>query len=257
MGDLMLELKNVHGGYNGIDVIKNINLKINNNEKICIVGPNGSGKSTLLKVISNLISFDGTVLVEGKDIKSFNRKKLSKKIAILTQNYNFAFPYTVYETVALGRYSYITSVFSTLSKNDKLIIEESLKTVGLLDLKDKFINELSGGELQRVFLARTFAQSPEIILLDEPTNHLDLKYQLEMINYIKAWADEKNKVIIAVLHDLNLVYNFADKVILMNKGMIIKEGSPKTVLNSKALEKAYEINVRDFMLNSLEYWKQK
>jgi len=251
----MIDLKNVYAGYRGRDVIKDINLRIKDNKRICIVGPNGSGKSTLFKVIANLIPFKGKVLIEGKDIKSFNGKKLSKKIAILTQNYNSEFPYTVYESVALGRYPYLRGPFSTLSEKDKLIIEESIKIVGLQTLKDNFINELSGGELQRVFLAQAFAQDPLVLLLDEPTNHLDLKYQLEILNYIKTWANEKNKIVLAVLHDLNLVYSFADRVILINEGKIRKDGSPKEVLNSRALEKTYDINVRHFMINSLENWK--
>ena len=169
----MLEVKNVCCGYNGIDIVKQVSFNINRGENLCIVGPNGCGKSTLLKAISNLISFNGEIKLDGKNINALKRKELATKIALMTQSSNIQFPYTIFETVALGRYAHLNSIFSRLSKKDEEVINESLKMVGLLDIKDKLISELSGGQLQRVFLARAFSQDPEVILLDEPTNHLD------------------------------------------------------------------------------------
>ena len=145
-------------------------------------------------------------------------QNLANRVALLTQISSVYFPYTVYETVALGRYCHIDSVLPRLTAVDKEIIEDSLEKVGLQDLRDTKINQLSGGQLQRVFLAKTFAQDPKIILLDEPTNHLDLKYQIELLEYVSQWIKHKERAAVTVLHDLNLVQACADRVILLHQG---------------------------------------
>ena len=250
----MLEVKNIYCGYNNVNIINNVSFNVHRGEFFCIVGPNGCGKSTLLKAISNIIDYKGVVRLENEDIKKFNRKNLATKLAFMTQNSNIFFPCTIYDTVALGRYAHLKGVLSRLSKKDNEIIEESLKAVGIFDIKDKYINELSGGQLQRVFLARAFAQSPEVILLDEPTNHLDLRYQIEILEYLKAWAKENNKIVIAVLHDLNLVQNFGDRVLMLDSGKLKGIGETKEVLNDNDLEDVYGINIKKFMLNTLKKW---
>lgn len=251
----MLEVKNLYCGYNGVDIIKDVSFRVDRGENICIVGPNGCGKSTLLKAISNLIPFKGSVLLDGNDTKSLKRKDLAIKIALMTQSSNILFPYSIYDTVALGRYAHLNGVFSRLNKKDEEIINNSLAKVGLLDIKDKLINELSGGQLQRVFLARAFAQDPDVILLDEPTNHLDLRYQIEMLDYLKVWAKENNKIVVAVLHDLNLVQNFGDKVLMLKDGVIKNNGNTREVLNGSDLEEVYGIDIKAFMLKTLDKWK--
>ena len=250
----MLEVKNIYCGYNNVNIINNVSFNVHRGEFFCIVGPNGCGKSTLLKAISNIIDYKGVVRLENEDIKKFNRKNLATKLAFMTQNSNIFFPYTIYDTVALGRYAHLKGILSRLSKKDNEIIEESLKAVGIFDIKDKYINELSGGQLQRVFLARAFAQSPEVILLDEPTNHLDLRYQIEILEYLKVWAKENNKIVIAVLHDLNLVQNFGDRVLMLDSGKLKGIGETKEVLNDNDLEDVYGINIKKFMLNTLKKW---
>ncbi|MBD7913522.1 ABC transporter ATP-binding protein [Clostridium sp. Sa3CUN1] len=250
----MLEVKNIYCGYNGVHVVKDVSFKVNRGENICIVGPNGCGKSTLLKSISNLISFEGDVILDGKNIKYLKRKELATKVSLMTQNSNILFPYSIFETVALGRYAHLNGLFSKLSKDDEDIINKSLELVGILNIKDKLISELSGGQLQRVFLARAFAQNPDVILLDEPTNHLDLRYQIEILDYLKLWAKENNKIIVAVLHDLNLVQNFADKVLMLKDGSIVNNGDTKEVLNGEDLEKVYGIDIKAFMVKTLRKW---
>ncbi len=251
----MLEVKNIYCGYNGEDVVKNISFKVNRGENICIVGPNGCGKSTLLKAIANLLSFKGQILLDGKDTKLLKRKELATRVSLMTQSSNILFPYSIYETVALGRYAHLNGVFSRLSKKDDEIINKSLDKVGILDIKDKLISELSGGQLQRVFLARAFAQDPDVIILDEPTNHLDLRYQIEILDYLKLWAKENNKIVVAVLHDLNLVQNFGDKVLMLKDGTLINNGDTKEVLNGRDLEEVYGIDIKSFMLRTLNKWR--
>ncbi|WP_077867068.1 ABC transporter ATP-binding protein [Clostridium saccharobutylicum] len=251
----MLDVKNISCGYDKIDIIKDATFEAKRGEVLCIVGPNGCGKSTLLKAIGKLIEYKGKISLDSNDIKNLSVKKFAKNIALMTQSNNIYFPYTVYETVALGRYAYLKGILSSLSKEDDLIVMKSIKSVGLIDLKDKLINELSGGQLQRVFLAKSFAQDPEVILLDEPTNHLDLKCQIEILEYLSLWAKENNKIVIAVLHDLNLVNLFGEKVILLSQGEIISKGTPKEVFLKDNLKNVYNIDVKNFMINALKQWQ--
>ena len=184
----MLELKNLYSGYDGKDIVKNISFKVNNGENLCIVGPNGCGKSTLLKAIANIIEYRGDIEIDALEISKFNWKELAQKVGLMSQISQVYFPYTVYDTVSLGRYAYLKGAFSTLSKDDRKIIDESMEKVGVYHLKDKLITELSGGQLQRVFLAKVFAQDPDIILLDEPTNHLDFKNQIDLLENLNTWV---------------------------------------------------------------------
>lgn len=251
----MLEIKELCSGYNKIDIIKDINIKVNKGENLFIIGPNGCGKSTFLKSIANIIDYNGRIEIDGEDISSLKRKDLAKKVGLMSQVSEIYFPYTVYDTVSLGRYPYMESKFGNLSKMDRKIILDSIEKVGLTDCKDKMITELSGGQLQRVFLAKLFAQDPDIILLDEPTNHLDFKYQVELLEYVRYWSKANNKIVIGVLHDLNLVHYFADLVILLDNGRVVASGNPKYVLNDDIIKDVYNIDIKCFMLNALDKWK--
>ncbi|MDU3722028.1 MAG: ABC transporter ATP-binding protein [Clostridium celatum] len=251
----MLEVKSVSCGYDSEDIVKNVSFKVERGNNLCIVGPNGCGKSTLLKSIANLLDYRGNITLDSKEMRKLTRKDLAKNVALMSQASNIYFSYTVYETVSLGRYAYIKGVFSKIGKEDDEIILKSIENVGLLDIKDKLITELSGGQLQRVYLARAFAQDPDIILLDEPTNHLDLKCQIEILDYLNKWTKENNKIVVAVLHDLNLVQTFGEKVIMMNNGKIVSSGTPKEVLNNDKLKDVYGVDVKGFMIEALEKWK--
>lgn len=251
----MLEINKLYSGYNGIDIIKDISVNINKGENLCIIGPNGCGKSTLLKTIANIIDYRGNIKIDNLEVSSLKRKELAKKIGLMSQISQIYFPYSVYDAVSIGRYAYNDNLFG-VSKKDKDIILDCIDKVGLIDYKDKMINELSGGQLQRVFLARVFAQDPDIILLDEPTNHLDLKHQIELLENLNKWTKENNKVVIAVLHDLNLVQYIADNVLLLSDGMLIKYGKLNEVLNNDVLKQVYGLDIKEFMINILKKWEQ-
>ena len=257
----MIELKDIFAGYGYGDVLKGINFKMERGEKLCILGPNGCGKTTLLKTIARIIQYRGKINLEGTDIASLSRKEQAKKIALLGQSAQVYFPYTVYETVSLGRYAYAEGFLKNLSGEDKTIIENTLKKFDIWSIKDRIIDELSGGQLQRVFLARTIVQDPDLILLDEPTNHLDLKHQVELLDYLSLWAKENDRTVIAVLHDLNLAYHFADAVALMKEGELVSFGTCEAVLGGKvpkakaSLEEVYGLDIRAFMLESLQKWQ--
>jgi iron complex transport system ATP-binding protein len=253
----VLEIRNLYSGYYGRDVIKNISLKAAKGEILCIAGPNGCGKTTLLKSIAHILSYRGSITVDSREVSSFNRKTLAKKIAVMSQISEIYFPYTVADTIALGRYAHSANYLARFSQKDKTLIEQVLERLGLTGIKDRIINELSGGQLQRVFLARTLVQDPEIILLDEPTNHLDLKYQVELLRGLTDWAREDGRTVIAVLHDLNLSRCFADTIALLRDGELVAAGKPETVLDGETLKSVYGMDVRSFMLQSLSAWQME
>lgn len=251
----MLELKNVYAGYDGIDVIKDISFTLNYGENLCIIGPNGCGKTTLIKAISGLIPNKGQILIDNKDMGKMKRREIASKIAVMSQLSNIFFSYTVYETVLLGRYLHMKGAFKGPSAYDKSFVDKSLKGVGLLKYKDRQINTLSGGQLQRVYLARTLAQDPSIILLDEPTNHLDLRYQAELIDYLKEWSSQEGHSIVGVLHDINLAMRLTDNFMVMDEGKTMFLGSAKSPACQEVLNKAYGIDVVGFMIESLSKWE--
>jgi iron complex transport system ATP-binding protein len=208
------------------------------------------------------LPFRGSVRIGGKETSSFSRKVLAKKIALLGQNSSLYFPYTVFDTVAMGRYAhseglfangiFADGIFADRSAADRDIIETTLAVLDLEEDRSRLISELSGGQLQRVFLARALVQDPEIMLLDEPTNHLDLKHQAELLEYLLRWADS-GRTVIAVLHDLVLARRFCRQTILMSDGKAAACGAPEELF--AGLKKVYDMDVREFMLESLRKWE--
>lgn len=252
----MLTLKNVSAGYNGCDVISNINLNISEGENLCILGPNGCGKTTLIKTIAGIIPHTGSIKIDETSISSMKRTDVAKKIAVMSQISTIYFSYTVYETVLLGRYLHMKNrAFKEPTSRDREYAEKCLKAVDLLSLKDKQISTLSGGQLQRVYLARTLAQEPSIILLDEPTNHLDLKNQAEMVDFLKRWSKEEGHAVIGVLHDLNLAIKLADNALLLDKGKTAAYGRAEDVISSETINDVYGMDVTGYMIDSLKYWE--
>jgi len=270
----MLELRDLYCGYGAGDVLHNINLKVGKGEFLCLAGPNGCGKSTLLKAIARLLPFRGSITISGnetsdsetvtnktpgtetsaRETTTLSRKELARHIALLSQISPLYFPFTVYDTVAMGRYAHRKSWFAAADSADNTAIEEALATLGLDTLREKPINELSGGQLQLVFLARTLAQNPKIILLDEPTNHLDLKHQITLLDHLRAWLQAGDRSIIAVFHDLNLALRYGDTAALMSEGKITANGPATEIFTGPALAEVYGMDVSKFMRESLNKW---
>lgn len=252
----MLSLKNVSAGYDGIDIINNISFDLHPGENLCILGPNGCGKTTLVKAISGIIESRGSITFNNKKIGEMKRKELASNMAVMSQISSVYFSYTVYETVLLGRYVHMKgNSLMGYSKRDREYAMECIKKVGLYDLKDKQINILSGGQLQRVYLARTLAQEPNVILLDEPTNHLDLKHQTGLIDFLTTWSKTDNHSVIGVLHDINLALRLADTILLLKDGKTVAYGKTKEVMNSDILSEVYDMDVAQYMLENLQTWE--
>ena len=247
----MIEVNKLSFSYGNKKILNNISFKIFENDRLCIIGPNGSGKTTLLKSLCNILDFQGSIFIENKNIKDI---EVYKTVAFMSQISEIYFDYSVFDTVILGRYSsFKDKIFSIPDKKDKEIVLECLERLKIIHLKDKSINELSGGELQKVFLARVFAQNPKVILMDEPANHLDLNSQIELIYNLKEWVSKDLRCIIAVMHDINNVFNFANKILLLDKGENLYFGDYEN-FNLELLNKIYNVNVAEYMRNSLTKW---
>ena len=195
---------------------------------------------------------EGFLKANNIEIKNIKDIEVYKSVSFLSQSSEIYFDYNVFDTVMLGRYAnFKDKLLSIPSKEDKEFVFECLEKLNIIHLKDKLINRLSGGELQKVFLARAFAQNPKIILMDEPTNHLDLNSQIELIYNLKEWVNKDFRCIIAVMHDINNALNFADKILLLHKGEIIYFGDIEN-FNLELLNNVYNINVVEYMRNSLK-----
>ena len=249
-----LKLKNFYAGYKNKIIIKNMNLSLNAGEWLGVIGPNGSGKSTLIKGILRIIkSFKGDIYLNNRDINFFTNKKIAQTISFLPQQINTNLSITVKELVALGRSPYKEFWEFDLNKNDLEKINESLNFVDMRDLKDTLINQLSGGQCQRAFLALALAQDPEILILDEPTNALDLKYQIRFLEIIKKLKTNRNISVITILHDLNLAARYSDKILALKDGISIGYGSSNDLINEKFIKNIFGINT---LVSETPYGKQ-
>ena len=249
-----LKLKNFSVGYKNNIVVRNINLSVYSGEWLGIIGPNGSGKSTLVKGIMGIIkSFRGDIYLKDKDIKLFKKKRIAQTISFLPQQLNSNLMITVKELVALGRSPYKEFWEFDLNKIDQEKINESLNLVDMYDLKDKLISQISGGQIQRAYLALALAQEPEILILDEPTNALDLKYQLKFLEIVKKLQVKSNISIITILHDLNLASRYSDKIIALKNGKSIGYGSCNEIINEKFIKEIFDIDV---LVSDTPYGKQ-
>lgn len=238
-----IEVENLKFGYKENLVLKNIFFNIKKGMFLSIVGPNGSGKSTILKLLNNIYYPESAnILIEGKDINSFKKKDLARKMALVPQDTIINYEFTVEEVVLMGRHPYKRR-FERENKNDFKLVEEALKLTNTFYLKDRMITEISGGERQRVLIARALAQEPSIILLDEPTAHLDINHQVEILNLLQKLNKEKGTTIVLVIHDINLGIRYSDEIIMLSEGEIIGRGTPEKVITKDNIELAYNLKV--------------
>lgn len=251
----MLELTNLSCGYGGTDIVKGFDMTLNKGEKLCILGPNGCGKTTLLRAVSGMLPYKGSARIDGQEISTLSRKELSGRVALFSQIPSVYFGYTVYDTVAMGRYLKQKGAFSE-SRGDREATTTCLERLGLADIKDSPITALSGGQLQRTMLARAFNQEPQIILLDEPTNHLDISAQISLIRLINQWAaEDRCRSVIGVVHEISLIPMLFERTVLMSGGERVLDGETAKVLKSPELARVYGADIKAFMQDCYEYWK--
>ena len=253
----MLQIEHITCGYGGPPIVRDVSFRVHEGERLCILGPNGCGKTTLLRAIAGILPSEGTIRIGDVDLNRLPARKRAKVLALMSQLSPAAFDYTVYESVMLGRYAHQKGgLLTRQSEADRRAVEESLNLTGTWELRDQLVTELSGGQLQRVFLARTFAQEPQVILLDEPTNHLDLRYQVELIDSLRTWASKGNRCVVGVFHDINLALSFADTVLLLDKGSVLAQEQAEQ-LDLALLNDLYGMDVRTHMKTTLQKWVER
>jgi iron complex transport system ATP-binding protein len=239
----MLEVKSLAVSYGKRRVLEEINLFVKPGEILVIIGPNGAGKSTLIRAISGTLPNEqGVIQVNGRDISALNAAQRARQIAVVPQARNMPAAFTVYQSVLLGRTPYLNWMGMT-GERDRQLVKTALERTCCTELSDRSVGELSGGEQQRVLLARALAQSTSVLLLDEPTTHLDLQHQSGLLNLVRDLAAHQNLAVLMALHDLNLASIYADRVVLLVNGRIRKTGTPSEVLTEDMLTKVYRVPV--------------
>ena len=239
---MKLKVKDVEFSYGSVPILKSICLELASSEMLGVVGPNGAGKSTLIRCIDRILKPQrGTILLDGQDIKKMHLMQLAKKIGYIPQSTAQVFPATVFDTVLMGRRPHIG--WRSNEKDTEKVLE-MLKKLNIEEFAMRDINELSGGQQQKVFIARALTQEPKILLLDEPTSNLDIRCQLEVMDIIRNIVSEKQISAIMAIHDLNLASRYADMTLMMNSGKIFSAGNPASVFTPENIEHVYGVEVK-------------
>ncbi len=237
-----IQTRSLACGYSNRTVLKDVSLTLESGTVTAIIGPNGAGKSTLLKTIGGLLpALAGEVSIHGKPIRSYSATELACQIAFVPQHEHFAFRFSTYEVVMMGRLPKSPGVRDT--DEDRAAVQRALDFADAASFADRPVQELSGGEQQRVLLARALALESQIVILDEPTTHLDVTHQLHLVSTINAMANE-GKTVLAAMHDLNLVGMMANITALVCDGVLRKVGQTEDVLQSEELDRAYGVAFR-------------
>ncbi len=239
----MLSINDVTIRYETRTVLRNISLDVNAGEVLALIGPNGVGKSTLIRACSgNLKPMGGHITIDGQDMHRLRVEDRAKLIAVVPQAVRLPEMFSVFETVLMGRTPYL-GWLGREGELDRSAVQAALERTCTLDLTDRPIGELSGGEQQRVLIARALAQSAHTLLLDEPTAHLDLKHQAGVLSLVCDLAHTGNYAVLIALHDLNLAAQYADRVALLSNGTMAAIGTPEEVLTEKNLSPAYGLRI--------------
>lgn len=236
----MIEIKNINKSYGSKKVVDNVSFNIEEGKITSFIGPNGAGKSTVLSIISRLLDADsGEVFIDGKEIKAWDSKELSKKLSILKQNNNLNIRLTIRELVSFGRFPYCEG---KLKKEDEKFVEGALGYMKLTDIQDKYIDELSGGQRQRAYIAMILAQDTDYILLDEPLNNLDMKHSAEMMRMLRQMVNDFGKTIVIVIHDINFASCYSDTIVALKDGKLVNHTSTEEMITENNLKRLYDMN---------------
>lgn len=237
---MILEIKDIRFKYNSLDILSNVSMEIKEGEVTGIMGPNGSGKTTILKCINRILEpYKGSILVKNRDLKELSNNDIAKNMGYVPQRDGGRFPRTVFDTILMGRKPYIQ--WAPTSK-DLYTVSKIVDCLNLQDIAMRDINQLSGGQRQKVIIGRALAQEPEILLLDEPTTNLDLKHELEVMDII--WDQSRGGVTaILSVHDLNIAVRYCDNIIMLKNGRIFAVGG-KEVLTPENIKSVYGVNAK-------------
>jgi iron complex transport system ATP-binding protein len=238
-----IQTNNLTFAYKDKPVLDGVSLLVERGEMVGILGPNGSGKTTLLKIFSAVLKGRGEVKVNNRSIETYGKRELSRLFAVVPQESQILFPYTVAEIVLMGRASYHNPL-ALEGKQDLEVARASMELTDSLPFSDRYLHELSGGEKQRVIIARALAQEPKILLLDEPSAFLDLKHQVQVFELMRRLNREHKLTIVAALHDLNLAALFFPRLVMLLDGKVYRDGTPRDVLTEETIEEVYGVHVK-------------
>ncbi|MCS7132187.1 MAG: ABC transporter ATP-binding protein [Aigarchaeota archaeon] len=241
---MSLRARDLQFYYGARKILENISLTADEGELIGVVGPNGSGKTTLLKILDGLLKPKiGSVYLDGKSIQEMSIKEIARNIAMVPQDASADVEFTAFEMVIMGRTPHLGKL-SLETVEDEAKVKRWMEVTETLHLAERKMSEISGGEKQRVIIARALAQEPRVLLLDEPTANLDLCYQLQIMDLLKRLTRELGLIVICAIHDLNLASRYCDRIILLNEGVIAAVGKPIEVITAENLRKVFKVDAK-------------
>jgi iron complex transport system ATP-binding protein len=239
MKGVSLQTQNVDFSYYDGLVLRDVNLTLKRGELVGLLGPNGSGKTTLLKVLSGLLPpRKGQVFLEGQDVRHLKRREIARRVAVVPQELDSPFGFTAYEMVMLGRTPHVRPLVGAVQR-DRQVVAEKMQLTATWELAGRPFKELSGGEQQRVILAMALAQEPDVLLLDEPVVHLDISHQIGILELIKRLNRDRSLTVLAAMHDLNLAALYFDRLILLDRGRVVAQGTPAQVLHEECIRSVF------------------
>ena len=251
----MLTVDNVTVRYDRHTVVENLSFRLEEGQWLMLIGPNGAGKSSLIHAIAQGVPYTGRIALEGWDVRTCKPAQLARRIGVLSQQHSVGYAYTVEEVVTLGRYAYSAGFLSGRDDEGPAKVEQALDITGMRALRHASMLTLSGGEIQRAFLAQVFAQDPSILILDEPANHLDLVYQKHIFSLIGDWLKQPGRAVLSVVHDLSLARRYGSHAVLMHEGRCVAQGLMDDVLTPDNLQRVYGMDVNQWMRELLAQWQ--
>lgn len=253
----MIHVNNLSVTLKDKSVLENISFDLNQGDWLMVVGPNGAGKSSLVKALSGAYPYTGNITLKGRDLQQYQQHAKAQEIGILMQHLYSEYDYSVRQIVEMGRYPHLQGWLKQLGQDDNKMVDQSLELTGMSDYSKTSIRELSGGEIQRAFLAQVFAQEPSILILDEPTNHLDLIYEETIFEIVRQWLLDGDRSVITIVHDLSLAKQYGSHGLLLDQGQLAAQGNINTVLDDEILNQVYGVPVRDYLMKKYSIWQEE
>lgn len=235
-------------------ILDQVSFTVEEGDWLMIIGPNGAGKTTITNAIAQNLAYSGQIKIKGQDVRDLSAKTRAKYLGVLMQNHYISYSFAVEDVVSLGSYSRDKGLFSKKTGDEDEKISRALDLTGIAHLKNRSVLSLSGGELQRVFLAQLLVQDPDLMILDEPTNHLDLSYQETIFNLVDQWRKEPGRAVISVVHDLRLARMYGTKALLLKEGSVFAYGDIEDVMTRENLEAVYQVDVYQWMNRLNKGW---
>ncbi|MDO4739723.1 MAG: ABC transporter ATP-binding protein [Eubacteriales bacterium] len=252
----MLSVQGLTVRYGAKTIVEDVSFEVREGEWVMLAGPNGAGKSTIAGALSQGVPHRGRIELGGQDVRALKPGQIARYMGVLAQSHAVGYSFTVEEVVALGRYAHSRGMLSAKSERDGELIRKALEMTGLEPLRGQSVLTLSGGELQRVFLAQVFAQDPKLLVLDEPTNHLDLKFQQQVFDLIRLWLMQPGRAVLSVVHDLSLARAYGSRAILLHRGRVVCDAPTQQAFTPENLLQVYDIDVYAWMRTMLGQWNQ-